>query len=93
MEEAPAVEFESVWQLAVHEKQETQTMNETAQVASIVSSRLTDNKSHELLEFSSLPDHMRDNEYIHKYYRGEWPFHQVLLSLFRIHNETGNIWT
>ena len=84
---------ESVSQWIMHEKQEPRTMTVSAQATSKVSSRRIGYKSYELLEFSSLPEYMKDNEYIHKYYRGEWPFRQSLLSLFRIHNETGNIWT
>ena len=49
--------------------------------------------AYELLEFWSLPEHLKDNEFIHRHYRGEWPVREALYSLFRIHNETGNIWT
>jgi adiponectin receptor len=47
----------------------------------------------ELVEFNALPDYLRDNEYIHRHYRPEWPIWQILLSTFTIHNETVNIWT
>ena len=50
-------------------------------------------RAYELLEFCSLPEHLKDNEFIHRHYRGEWPVSEALYSLFRIHNETGNIWT
>jgi adiponectin receptor len=49
--------------------------------------------SWELVEFNALPDYLRDNEYIHRHYRPEWPMRQILLSTFTIHNETINIWT
>ncbi|CAM8943009.1 unnamed protein product [Rhodiola kirilowii] len=48
---------------------------------------------YELAEYHSLPAFMRDNEYIHRYYRAGWPMKQVLLSIFTIHNETLNVWT
>ena len=62
-------------------------------VESTAPRRRASHKYYELLDFWSLPKHLRDNEFIHKHYRGEWPVHQALLSLFRVHNETGNIWT
>ena len=46
-----------------------------------------------LVEYRALPAYMRDNEYILRYYRCEWPLPQVLLSAFSIHNETLNVWT
>ncbi|KAH6818462.1 heptahelical transmembrane protein1 [Perilla frutescens var. frutescens] len=46
-----------------------------------------------LLSFNELPDYMKDNQYIFKYYRSEWPLNLAFLSLFRWHNETLNVWT
>jgi adiponectin receptor len=46
-----------------------------------------------LVEYRALPAYMRDNEYILRHYRCEWPLPQVLLSAFSIHNETLNVWT
>ena len=44
--------------------------------------------------FKELPDWLKDNDFIHKWYRPPLPSIPVCLrSLFRIHNETGNIWT
>ena len=44
--------------------------------------------------FKQLPDWMQDNDYIHSWYRPPLPSVPVCLaSVFRIHNETGNIWT
>ena len=50
-------------------------------------------RKYHLLEFHALPPHLQDNEYIVKGYRAELPLKQAVLSIFRIHNETGNIWT
>lgn len=48
---------------------------------------------YQLVEYHTLPAYLRDNEYILRYYRSEWPLKQVFLSIFYIHNETLNIWT
>lgn len=48
---------------------------------------------YQLVEYHSLPGYLRDNEFIHGYYRAEWPLKQTLLSIFKIHNETLNVWT
>ncbi|CAI5484382.1 unnamed protein product, partial [Closterium sp. Yama58-4] len=50
-------------------------------------------KRYKLCDFSALPDYLQDNEYIHGYYRANWPLKHTLWSIFHIHNETGNIWT
>ena len=43
--------------------------------------------------FTDLPDYLRDNEYITRYYRADYSVRESLASLFRVHNETGNIWS
>lgn len=43
--------------------------------------------------FADLPDYLRDNEYIMRYYRADYSVRESLASLFRVHNETGNIWS
>ncbi|CAI9752918.1 unnamed protein product [Fraxinus pennsylvanica] len=48
---------------------------------------------YQLVEYNSLPEYLKDNEYILGHYRSEWPLRQVLLSVFTIHNETLNVWT
>lgn len=48
---------------------------------------------HQLVEYNFLPAYLKDNEYILRYYRSEWPIRQTLLSIFTIHNETLNVWT
>ncbi|KAH0463958.1 hypothetical protein IEQ34_006744 [Dendrobium chrysotoxum] len=47
----------------------------------------------ELVDYDSLPDFLKHNEFIVSYYRSEWPLKQTILSIFSIHNETLNIWT
>ena len=46
-----------------------------------------------LHEFSNLPEYLADNEYIQAYYRVDYSIKDGVKSLFRVHNETGNIWT
>lgn len=49
---------------------------------------------HHNQEFHSLPDYLKDNEYIQRFYRRPGlPLRKTLWSLFGIHNETGNIWS
>ena len=44
--------------------------------------------------FKELPDWLKDNDFIHKWYRPPLPSIPVCLrSILRIHTETGNIWT
>lgn len=54
---------------------------------------LWSNVRNQLVEFSALPDYLRDNNYILRYYRVDYPFKRALLSVFHMHNETLNIWT
>lgn len=46
-----------------------------------------------LVSFWELPNYMKDNEYILRYYRANWPLKQAFFSLFLWHNETLNVWT
>lgn len=46
-----------------------------------------------LVTYEELPGYMKDNEYILRYYRADWPLKQACRSLFQWHNETINIWT
>ncbi|GMN34900.1 hypothetical protein TIFTF001_004970 [Ficus carica] len=55
--------------------------------------RLWKKVKYQLVEYHSLPEYLRDNEFIIGYYRSEWPLKQAFLSIFSIHNETLNIWT
>ncbi|KAJ6816067.1 heptahelical transmembrane protein 4-like [Iris pallida] len=47
----------------------------------------------ELVGFDSLPEYLKDNEFLLNYYRADWPLKETMLSIFSIHNETLNIWT
>lgn len=47
----------------------------------------------ELVDYHSLPNFLKHNEFIINYYRSEWPLKQIILSIFSIHNETINVWT
>ncbi|KAM0854021.1 hypothetical protein ACQ4PT_050691 [Festuca glaucescens] len=47
----------------------------------------------ELIGYESLPEWLKDNEFIHGYYRCEWPMRETILSIFSIHNETLNVWS
>lgn len=49
--------------------------------------------TYHLISYVELPEYLKDNEYILRYYRAEWPLKEAFLSLFRWHNETLNIWT
>ncbi|GMH44388.1 hypothetical protein BSKO_12340 [Bryopsis sp. KO-2023] len=46
-----------------------------------------------LQSWQNIPDYLRDNEFIKSGYRANWSFRDSLLSLFLLHNETGNIWS
>lgn len=50
-------------------------------------------RRYHLVDFHALPDYLRENEFILRHYRADWPLKETLLSIFRIHNETLNIWT
>nr|TKW29029.1 hypothetical protein SEVIR_3G368600v2 [Setaria viridis] len=49
-------------------------------------------KKCELIGYEALPEWLKDNEFIHGYYRCEWPMKETILSIFSIHNETLNVW-
>ncbi|XP_015698312.2 heptahelical transmembrane protein 4-like isoform X2 [Oryza brachyantha] len=53
----------------------------------------TKKKKCELVGYEELPEWLKDNEFIHGYYRCEWPMKETILSIFSIHNETLNVWT
>ncbi|URD91233.1 hypothetical protein MUK42_27174 [Musa troglodytarum] len=46
-----------------------------------------------LVNYNSLPNFLKHNEFILDYYRSEWPMKHAILSIFSIHNETVNVWT
>jgi adiponectin receptor len=49
--------------------------------------------THALESFENLPEYLRDNEFIHGFYRKEQSLVSSLRTLFKLHNETGNVWT
>jgi adiponectin receptor len=46
-----------------------------------------------LTSFDLAPEHVKDNEFILRGYRAGHNFKTSITSVFRLHNETGNIWT
>lgn len=46
-----------------------------------------------LYHFDEIPDRLKDNPYILAKYRAHYTLRMCLLSVFRLHNETMNIWT
>jgi hypothetical protein len=46
-----------------------------------------------LFHWNDLPDYLKDNEYIVTGYRADTGIVGAVKSLFRVHNESGNIWT
>ncbi|GJM95572.1 hypothetical protein PR202_ga12330 [Eleusine coracana subsp. coracana] len=50
-------------------------------------------RKYELIGYDELPEWLKDNEFIHGYYRCEWPMKETILSIFSIHNETLNVWS
>lgn len=50
-------------------------------------------QEYHLLEYHACPEYLKDNEFILSYYRANFSFSQALSSLFKLHNETLNIWT
>jgi hypothetical protein len=46
-----------------------------------------------LASFSDLPEYLRDNEFIVDFYRPTSTPWDSLRTLWRLHNETGNVWT
>lgn len=47
----------------------------------------------ELYAFDEIPPHLQDNKFIRNYYRAYMSTSDCFVSVFEIHNETGNIWT
>lgn len=43
--------------------------------------------------FTEIPFHLQDNKYIHSRYRANYSLSDCAKSLFKLHNETFNIWT
>jgi hypothetical protein len=47
----------------------------------------------DLFHWNDLPEYLKDNEFIVTGYRANTGLWGSLTSLFRLHNESGNIWT
>ncbi|CAD2213149.1 adiponectin receptor [Angomonas deanei] len=52
-----------------------------------------DDKDYPLYYIDQVPEYLRDNQYILSHYRAYYSFKACVGSLFRLHNETFNIWT
>ena len=46
-----------------------------------------------LTSFDQAPVHLRDNPFIKRGYRAGYSFRDACISAFKLHNESGNIWT
>ncbi|KAL7753125.1 hypothetical protein RI367_001577 [Sorochytrium milnesiophthora] len=56
-------------------------------------SRLGKRTPFRLYNIADVPHFLQDNEFIHTGYRAYYTFRESWLSMLRVHNETGNIWT
>lgn len=57
-------------------------------------SRIIMNTAWDVCHFKSQPQWMQDNDFLHFGHRPQLPsFKACLMSIFRLHTETGNIWT
>ncbi|KAJ8765759.1 hypothetical protein K2173_014881 [Erythroxylum novogranatense] len=72
---------------------ETLEMNQVSASKEGKGKRLWKKVKYQLVEYHSLPGYLRDNEYILRHYRANWPLKEAFLSIFSIHNETLNVWT
>ena len=55
---------------------------------------LVHHNKHHLLSHSELPDWLRGNEFLSHFHRPPMPcFRSCFKSIFKLHSETGNIWT
>lgn len=48
---------------------------------------------HSLMTKEAIPEYLADNPYILRFYRREQSALASMRTFFRIHNETGNVWT
>ncbi|KAI9197057.1 hemolysin-III related-domain-containing protein [Polychytrium aggregatum] len=46
-----------------------------------------------LRHYSEVPRYLQDNDFIHTGYRSGYTYKQSWASFFRLHNESGNVWT
>lgn len=71
--------------------------NDTLEEVEMISPRTIElvlTERHHLLSHSELPDWLRGNEFLSRFHRPPMPcFRSCFKSIFKIHSETGNIWT
>ncbi|KAK9717639.1 inc metabolism membrane protein [Basidiobolus ranarum] len=60
---------------------------------SLEEKQILPHEKYQLYRFEDIPDYLKDNPYIQAKYRAYYTYREAFASLFRIHNETGNIWT
>lgn len=74
-------------------KETTTSSSSTSSVSAEPETKLT-KRSWKIISFHSLPEWLRDNEFIRGSYRPPmFSFRGCFKSMFRLHNETWNIWT
>ena len=70
-----------------------QLFSETEPIAKICNKQEQSFDPNKLLTFQELPSWLQDNSFILNHYRPPMSFLNCFYSIFRLHNETGNIWT
>ena len=89
-------EAELVWLASEMAQSDSQTRENARQGSKVVPRRIRSRHKRGLAPFSAAdkaPIYLRDNQFIMEYYRVDFDLRDTWRSLFRIHNETGNIWS
>ncbi|KAK9766237.1 hypothetical protein K7432_004832 [Basidiobolus ranarum] len=55
--------------------------------------QILSHEKYQLYRFEEIPEYLQDNPFIRTGYRTYYSYREAFGSLFRIHNETGNVWT
>ena len=71
----------------------TQSMTTSRNIMQTPMRRRKGRKPPFLSTFEQAPAHLRDNQFIRRGYRVGHGFKDAIMSLVKVHNETGNIWT